>query len=167
MAAGVLVVAVDEHGSAEEQVAPLVELGEGGQFALFLRLAGEAQSAGGPGLPGIGVFDPGQHLGGDAVAEVLLDHPAIHPDGQVVVAAAIAASFPGHERTPKRRNCGGVAQRRAASAGADGGRDRRERRPGRRPESTLGNTSGNANRTGGLFWDHRAGLVGVRSVTDR
>jgi hypothetical protein len=111
LATGVLVVAVDEHGGAEDQVAPLVELGEVGLHVALLCLAGEPQAAGGPGPPGVGRVDPGQHFGGDAVAEVLLDHLIADSDGPVVVAAAIAASFPGHERTPKRRRCGGVAQR--------------------------------------------------------
>jgi hypothetical protein len=92
----VLVVTGHEHGRAEEQVAPLVELGEHGlgfeigflltpaPFPIEARVTDQA------------LVELGERLGGDAVTEVLTDDAAIDPIAPVVIAATVTTGFPGH-----------------------------------------------------------------------
>jgi hypothetical protein len=98
LAAGVLVIAGTEHGRANEQIAPLVELGHHRVDFGF----GTAQSVEHlpiqAGLAGVGLVEAREGLGGDAVAVVLLHHPALDANRAVVITAAVAAGFPGHWR---------------------------------------------------------------------
>jgi hypothetical protein len=96
LAAGVLVIAGDEHRRAHEQIAPFVKLGHhrvafGFGFALAV-----AQLPVQAGLSGVGLVDPREGLGSDAVAKVLLHHPAADANRAVVITAAVAPGFPSH-----------------------------------------------------------------------
>jgi hypothetical protein len=130
----VLVIAGDEHGGAKEQVAPLVEFGDHRlDFSVGFTLP-VARLPLQSGLANQAVVERCECLGRHAAAEILLDHPAVDPLGPVVVAAAIAAGFPGHDTSPKRRTRVGVAQFLFPSARADDGRDRRVTAVGRNPK---------------------------------
>jgi hypothetical protein len=108
LAAGVLVVAGHEHGRPEEQIAPLVELGEFALQAHSFGLLAELAPTVVPGDRGPALVDPGQMLHQGAVTEILLHDPVADADGLVVVTTAIATGFPGHGSVSKaahRRRC--------------------------------------------------------------
>lgn len=115
--AAVLVVAGQDHGGPEHEVAVVVELGEGLVVAAVLLALPGQLAAVEAGALGVTPVEGGDGVGANALAAIDPDDAAVAPVRLGVVRATAAAILPGHRPTPEAGEMRGALHNRRGFSG--------------------------------------------------